>query len=83
MASCVLLCQGTKCRVGGVSGTLSIPHKLLTFLPGQELVYVPLQMFPFTRARVARWRDILGPRLRKPQLRWVVDYLDDRAPLLA
>jgi hypothetical protein len=46
--------------------------------PGQELVYVPLQMFPFTLDRVIRWRDILGPRLRKPQLRWVMQYLEDR-----
>ena len=43
----------------------------------RECVFVPFTIRPFTLERAIRWRDILEQYLRKPDLRWVMRYLQD------
>ncbi|MCM4166307.1 hypothetical protein KCTC52924_03236 [Arenibacter antarcticus] len=43
----------------------------------RECVFVPLEIKPFTIDRIYRWRDTLKSVLRKPQLRWVMNYIKD------
>jgi len=43
----------------------------------RECVFVPLAIRPFTLERVLRWREPLERGLRKPDLQWVMRYLED------
>jgi hypothetical protein len=43
----------------------------------RECLFIPFSMRPFDLARVIRWRDLLERGLRKPELQWVMQHLED------